>query len=74
VRHPDQIETEVCSKCAVPVAVYPSGQAIMHKRGRLRVQLICSRCVEPLMMARAQLASGAREEKAECVPVRSTKP
>jgi RNase P subunit RPR2 len=70
VRHPDQIETEVCSVCAAPVAVYPSGQSIMREQGRLRVKLVCNACVEPFTLLRTKLAPGAREEKAESVPVK----
>lgn len=58
--HPKQIES-TCSGCGHVVAVYPSGQEIMH--GNKHVKLICNVCRTP--GPAAALAPGAEFEPFE---------
>jgi hypothetical protein len=61
--HPRMV-VSLCDRCAAPVGIYPSGQAMLRRFPVLEV--VCEICHGPV--TRARLAPGALEEKAESVP------
>ena len=62
--HPRMINS-FCDRCHEPVAIYPSGQAMVRRFPLLEV--VCEICHGPV--TGALLAPGAIEEKAESMPV-----
>jgi hypothetical protein len=63
--HPRQDNSRVCAKCGERVGIYPSGQALLRRRRKVRI--LCNHCLEPV--GHVFLAPGAEHEPSESVPV-----
>lgn len=67
VVHPETDFTYTCAQCAAQVGIYPSGQDVIRRFGRERVEIICNQCVDNGLVRRAKLAPGALAERGQSV-------
>lgn len=45
--HPLMNREHCCERCGEILGLYPTGQAILAKYGRERIELVCNRCLRP---------------------------